>query len=208
MVIVALLACALPACLGAGDFRCQEHKQCSGAGAFCEPDGHCSVAVAESSCPSRRRYVHNAGATADACVPASCADNKIRGISAGGAHACLVRDDGAVWCWGRNADGQLGDGTRTPRSLAVHLVGLLAKSIAAGQRHTCAVDTLGKVYCWGADDLGQLGDGGGIDRLFPVLVPGVERRPLRRRRRGLLLRRAHRRDGPLLGGRHAGTARR
>jgi alpha-tubulin suppressor-like RCC1 family protein len=34
---------------------------------------------------------------------------------------CAVRGDGTAWCWGRNRDGELGDGTRldsdTPRAV-------------------------------------------------------------------------------------------
>ena len=128
------------------------------AGAFCEIDGRCSVPDGE--CPSRRRYVHRAGGASDACVGVSCASNPIRTISGGGSHACLLRADGAVLCWGRNDDGQLGDGTRTPRSVPVRVLDD-AIALAAGERHTCAVRAGGTVACWGADDTGQLGDGGG-----------------------------------------------
>jgi alpha-tubulin suppressor-like RCC1 family protein len=106
-------------------------------------------------------------------VGPSCAGNPIQAITAGSAHACLLRADGGVFCWGRNDDGQLGDGSLTPRSLAVRVPGLAATAVAAGERHTCAVRDDGLVVCWGADDAGQLGDGGGVDRRTPVPVPGV-----------------------------------
>jgi alpha-tubulin suppressor-like RCC1 family protein len=157
-------------CLGPGDFHCDTHAQCGGAGAFCEVDGHCSLR--DVSCPSSgRRYVREAGSESDRCVPDSCGTNTIAALVAGGEHACLVRKgDGAVWCWGRNDDGQLGDGTRTPRALAVRVPGVTAVAVAAGQRHTCVVRTGGAVACWGADDAGQLGDGSGAGALTPVAV--------------------------------------
>jgi alpha-tubulin suppressor-like RCC1 family protein len=168
---VALLALDLPACLGPGDFHCRQSAQC-GTNGSCELDGHCSVA--DASCPSRRRFVHASGAEADACVAASCPGNPILTLSAGGSHSCVLRADGGVSCWGRNDDGQLGDGTFTPRSLGVRVAGLSdALALAAGERHACAVRKDGSVVCWGADDTGQLGDGGGADQLTPVAVSGI-----------------------------------
>ena len=38
-------------------------------------------------------------------------------VSTGGTHTCAVADDGAVYCWGLNSDGQLGDGTSCSRVL-------------------------------------------------------------------------------------------
>jgi len=170
-VSLTLLLAGMPGCLGPGDFRCRQDQQC-GANGACELDGHCSAI--DQTCPSRRRFVHAAGAEADSCVGASCGDNPILTLTTGGSHSCLLRQDGGVTCWGRNDDGQLGDGTLTPRSLGVSVSGLHdAIALAAGERHTCAVRRGNTVVCWGADDTGQLGDGGGADRLTPAVVAGI-----------------------------------
>jgi len=166
-----LLAGLSAGCLGTPSFVCHADAQC-GADAFCEADGHCSAR--DASCPSRRRYLAASGGRANACVATTCADDPLASLAAGSGHACVVRQSGRVTCWGRNADGQLGDGTRTPRSTGVPVGGVAdAVAVAAGERHTCAIRAGGDVVCWGADDTGQLGDGGGDHRLTPVPVPGV-----------------------------------
>ena len=162
---------ALSSCNGPGDFVCHADEQC-GRDAFCEIDDRCSSF--DATCTSRRRYLHAAGDDSDACVAASCTANPIVALSAGGSASCLLRQDGGVSCWGRNDDGQLGDGTITPRSAGVRVSGLTdAIALATGERHACAVRAGGSVVCWGADDTGQLGDGGGGDRRTPIAVPGV-----------------------------------
>jgi alpha-tubulin suppressor-like RCC1 family protein len=172
--IVALtgaLALLATSCLGPGDFRCHAHVDC-GSDSFCEIDGRCSVR--DPVCASGRRYREHEGASSGACVGATCAGNPIHAMAAGSSHACLLRADGIVSCWGRNDDGELGDGTRTPRSLPAPVVGLgTAKAIATGESHSCAVLEDGAVSCWGADDAGQLGIGVGDSRGGPVAVPGV-----------------------------------
>jgi hypothetical protein len=180
VVAAGALAFLLPlttACLGPGDFHCTQHAQCTigNVAGICEANGHCSVFEMNECAPSHRRYAHHAGGDADACVPASCADNTIKMVSAGGGHACLIRTDGSVWCWGRNDRGQLGDGTRTPRPLPVRVGGVSnIIAVAAGDTHTCAAEKDGPVWCWGADDSGQLGDSGsGGDRGLPQKVLGV-----------------------------------
>jgi len=167
----AALVALAPACLGPGDFTCHTSEQC-GAGAFCETDNRCSTF--DATCASRRRYLPAAGPESSACVTATCGDNPLAALAAGGSASCVRRSDGHVLCWGRNDDGQLGDGTVTPRSTAVEVLGLHdATAIAVGARHACAVRAGNTVACWGADDTGQLGDGGGADQRAPVAVPGV-----------------------------------
>ena len=39
---------------------------------------------------------------------------EVRGVAAGREHVCALRDDGSVWCWGENAQGQLGTAAPNP----------------------------------------------------------------------------------------------
>jgi hypothetical protein len=78
---------------------------------------------------------------------------------------CALRDDGRVMCWGQNAYGTVGDGTRTPRPVPVLVPRVEhAVSLAAGPAGTCAVTADGHVWCWGAFD----------ENLAPRQVAGVD----------------------------------
>lgn len=96
----------------------------------------------------------------------------VRDLALGAAHSCAVAGD-AVWCWGRNDRGQLGDGSTVDRAdpAAVALPAGVG-ALAAGHSHTCAVAG-GELLCWGANEAGQLGDGGRGDRALPVRVRGL-----------------------------------
>ena len=98
-------------------------------------------------------------------------------VSAGANHTCAILSDGTVKCWGRNGNGQLGDGTFEDRTVPVNVYGITqdnpAVSISAGWRRTCAILSDGTVKCWGHNWNGQLGDGTAIDRTVPVSVYGI-----------------------------------
>jgi len=58
-------------------------------------------------------------------------------IAVGTNHACEIRSGGAVWCWGSNAGGQLGDGTTTSAVMPVAVsAGLSFVAITAGYDHS------------------------------------------------------------------------
>jgi alpha-tubulin suppressor-like RCC1 family protein len=99
--------------------------------------------------------------------------NRITAVSAGWYPSCALRDTGRIFCWGLNAAGQLGDGTRTDSASPIRVAGPLATDavqITGGAEHSCLLDTQGRVACWGDNDFGQLGDGTTTDRLRPVRV--------------------------------------
>jgi alpha-tubulin suppressor-like RCC1 family protein len=96
-----------------------------------------------------------------------------RSLSAGGNHTCGVTTDDSAYCWGDNADGELGDGTITPRGTPVPVAGRLTfASIASGAHHTCGITTIGEAYCWGGNAAGQLGNGGTSSSALPIAVAG------------------------------------
>lgn len=80
-------------------------------------------------------------------------------ISAGNEHTCgIAETDGAAYCWGYNAYGQLGDNTETQRIVPTAVFGGGEYvAISAGDRHTCAIDTDNVAWCWGWNTNGQLG---------------------------------------------------
>lgn len=99
-------------------------------------------------------------------------------LRAGAYHACGLRDDGSLWCWGVNSVGTLGDGMATgaylrspePRQIVTGRV-----DVATGWDHTCSVDLAGEVTCWGANRRGAVGDPTRTAKLRPqdVMLPGV-----------------------------------
>jgi alpha-tubulin suppressor-like RCC1 family protein len=75
-------------------------------------------------------------------------------VAVGDDHACAIRADGRILCWGRQpvidtvlAVPTLGTDTSTWRRVTI------------GEEHACAIKTNGELYCWGENYDGQLGLG-------------------------------------------------
>ncbi len=88
----------------------------------------------------------------------------IEQITAGGRHTCALTSEGSIYCWGDNAQGQLGYGNteiigddETPAEVGPITLADPASQVMAGDAHTCAITKSGGVVCWGRGAHGQLG---------------------------------------------------
>jgi len=104
----------------------------------------------------------------------------VKAIYASSYHALAVKEDGTVYAWGANDQGQLGDGTiggesNTPVQVKVrwglNLVPLTdVKAVAGGLFHSLALREDGTVSAWGSNASGQLGHEGNNDSPTAVQV--------------------------------------
>lgn len=95
-------------------------------------------------------------ATADYIIPPSW-----KKIAAGGYHTCGIKEsDSKLYCWGWNADGQIGDGTAVEKHTPTKIGNATWSEISTGEHHTCGITKAdSKLFCWGNNHSGQLGDG-------------------------------------------------
>jgi alpha-tubulin suppressor-like RCC1 family protein len=91
-------------------------------------------------------------------------------VAAGGAFACALTMDAALYCWGANNVGQLGLGQRSDIPKGPTEVPLDSLDIEAGNDHACSVTAQGAVLCWGGNLSGQVGNDDTVPNPTPTEV--------------------------------------
>jgi len=103
---------------------------------------------------------------------------KVVFVAAGAWSTAAVTEDGSLFTWGRNEQGQLGDGTTTRRLVPTRVTfpaGVRIKSVNMADQFTVALTEDGFLFAWGRNADGQLGDGTTTRRTTPnrVFVGGA-----------------------------------
>lgn len=117
-----------------------------------------------------------ASSTTDQAVPVAVASSeRFTALAAGESFVCALAGR-TPYCWGRNAGGQLGIGTRESSHVPARVQ--TSEQIAqftAGRDYVCAVTTASDLLCWGGNWHGQFGDGTREPSDLPRRIGGFHR---------------------------------
>jgi alpha-tubulin suppressor-like RCC1 family protein len=111
------------------------------------------------------------GSTANSDVPVQVPlSETVRQVFQGGSgpkngQSVAILTNGAVWAWGDNDRGQLGNGTRTSSEVPLHVDvpnGVNFVTVNSGGFASYAIDRSGRLWAWGDNKSGQLGTGSGM----------------------------------------------
>jgi alpha-tubulin suppressor-like RCC1 family protein len=109
-------------------------------------------------------------------LPSAAAEVSVGGSAPDNGQALALLENGQIWGWGCDSDGQLGDGkTKRVRDVPVEAKSLPSDvtftAVVSGGAHGLALDSNGNVWGWGDNANGQVGNGSsGGDVLTPVEV--------------------------------------
>ncbi|MBI4650442.1 Ig-like domain-containing protein, partial [Candidatus Desantisbacteria bacterium] len=85
-------------------------------------------------------------------------------------HSIGILSDSSLWTFGRNTEGQLGDGTTVWRYFPTRIGKDKWINISGGGSHTIALLGDSTLFCWGYNESGQLGDGTTSYRYSPTKI--------------------------------------
>jgi alpha-tubulin suppressor-like RCC1 family protein len=93
-------------------------------------------------------------------------------VSAGQYFTSAIKTDGTLWSWGRDDQGQLGNGVTLTGYSSPIQIGLLSnwKQVSAGTVFTAAIKTDGSLWTWGQNSGGTIGNGSSASYSSPIQI--------------------------------------
>lgn len=97
-------------------------------------------------------------------------------VAIGNFHTVAIQENGSLWSWGRNSEGQAGTGSNLEKYESPVQVGTALdwKKISAGSDFVIAQKNDGTLWGWGNNSFGQLGLTSGIIKTPIQIVPGTD----------------------------------
>jgi alpha-tubulin suppressor-like RCC1 family protein len=158
----------------------------------CSSDLECAALGGDFAC--REGQCRSSAQSVDACVGDGCSaqstaelpellvtppsgDTAFKQLTLGLIHSCALRNDGRVYCWGFNGDGELGTPPAldsTDRGVALEVPSVReGVRLYAGGNTTCVSQQSGATSCWGEMLVEQDGEEGAYSsnsRVTPELI--------------------------------------
>lgn len=150
----------------AGSYGCHCDEGYADEGAGCVDIDECSDPSLNTCDP--RAVCSNEEATYNCACPIGMIDDAGDGrnceaiieVATGYSHTCAISESKALYCWGKNDDGQVGDGTLVQQMYPQRVsANSRWKQVSSGERHSCAITEQNDLYCWGNNDHAQFGNG-------------------------------------------------
>lgn len=93
----------------------------------------------------------------------------IAAVGAGDFHSLALRNDGTLFSWGNNINGEVGNGTSDRVPVPVPVMNLTdVHALGSSWFHTLALRGDGTVWAWGENSFGALGNGSASATVFPT----------------------------------------
>ncbi len=96
---------------------------------------------------------------------------KVKEVSLGYYHSAAITENGDLYCWGYNSNGQIGNGTTENQTIPIKVLESV-KAVSLGDCYSAAITENDDLYCWGDNSDGQIGSGTTGNQLTPVKVLG------------------------------------
>jgi alpha-tubulin suppressor-like RCC1 family protein len=98
----------------------------------------------------------------------------VKDVFAGLLYTFALTNDGTLFSWGFNSQGQLGDGTKDRTNTPVQVLTDVKKFALGKRAHAFALKNDGTIWAWGENNHGELGDGTTNSSTSPIQITGLE----------------------------------